>query len=81
MTLQDTINLMTSDDYKDRFKAEYQQLDIRLSGLVKMLDKYKAGTLPFKPKCSFELLHKQFQAMGSYKEQLIERAKIEGIEL
>ena len=29
MTLQDTINLMTSDDYKDRFKAEYQQLDVR----------------------------------------------------
>lgn len=27
--LKDTIELMNSSDYKDRFKAEYYQLEIR----------------------------------------------------
>ena len=29
MVLKDTIDLMTSEDYKERFLAEYQQLKIR----------------------------------------------------
>ena len=45
MELQDTIELMKSSDFKDRFKAEYYQLDIRIKKLSDMLDKYKAGTL------------------------------------
>lgn len=47
MKLKDTAKLMESGDYKDRFKAEYYQLKIRLNGLSEMLKKYKAGTLPF----------------------------------
>ena len=31
MELKDTIELMTSDDYKDRFRAEYWQTKIRFS--------------------------------------------------
>ena len=30
MELKDTIELMQSDDYKERFKAEYYQVKIRL---------------------------------------------------
>ena len=30
MKLQDTMSMMVSDDYKERFKAEYYQLKIRL---------------------------------------------------
>lgn len=33
MELKDTIELMTSKDYKERFKAEYLQLKIRVEGL------------------------------------------------
>lgn len=45
MKLKDTAKLMESGDYKDRFKAEYYQLKIRLNGLSEMLKKYKAGTV------------------------------------
>lgn len=38
MKLKDTIKLMESDDYKDRFKAEYYQLKIRKEKLQKMLN-------------------------------------------
>ena len=41
MKLQDTIELMNSSDFKDRFKAEYYQLKIRLDGLKKMLKNTK----------------------------------------
>lgn len=39
MKLKDTAKLMESGDYKDRFKAEYYQLKIRLNGLSEMLKK------------------------------------------
>ena len=29
MNLKDTIEMMTSTDYKERFRAEYYQLEIR----------------------------------------------------
>ena len=31
MELKDTVALMESDDYKDRFKAEYYQTKIRMT--------------------------------------------------
>ena len=36
--LNDTALLMKSTDFKERFRAEYEQLLIRLRGLMKMLD-------------------------------------------
>ena len=44
MELKDTIKLMNSDDYKDRFKAEYYQTKIRYDKLHQMLIKNEAGT-------------------------------------
>lgn len=81
MELIDTIELMNSPDYKERFKAEYYQLRIRQKKLVDMLVNYKAGTLGFMPKCSYELIYEQAQAMGKYIILLEARAKVEGIEL
>ena len=80
-SLNDTALLMKSADFKERFRAEYEQLLIRLRGLMKMLDSYKAGTLPFKPKCSYELLYEQFVNMKHYLNVLDLRATVEGIEL
>lgn len=37
MELKDTCSLMMSEDYKERFKAEYYQLKIRYAKLMKML--------------------------------------------
>lgn len=81
MNLTDTVELMTGNDFKDRFRAEYFQLSIRLSKLEKMLCEMKAGALTFTPKCSYELLHEQAVYMEQYKRVLEERAKIENIDL
>jgi len=81
MKLQDTIDLMLDMDFKDRFRAEYYQLNIRIQGLQNMLDKYKSGTLDFKPNCSYEILHTQLVYMEAYRNILAERAKIENIDI
>ena len=81
MELERLIELMKSEDYKDRFRAEYYQLEDRIDKLVNMLEKYKAGTLNFTPSCSYELLSYQLQTMNAYKRVLEERAEIEGIEI
>ena len=81
MELERLIELMKSEDYKDRFRAEYYQLEDRIDKLANMLEKYKAGTLNFTPSCSYELLSYQLQTMNAYKRVLEERAEIEGIDL
>lgn len=71
---------MTSNDYKDRFIAEYQQTKIRYEKLHKMLIKYDAGTLPFEP-TNISLLRDQAAAMGRYLYILETRAEIEKINI
>lgn len=44
MELRDTIEMMNSSDYKERFKAEYYQTKIRYNKLHAMTIKYEAGT-------------------------------------
>ena len=81
MELERLIELMKSEDYKDRFRAEYYQLGDRIIKLENMLKKYKAGTLNFTPSCDYELLDSQLKAMKSYLQYLMIRAEIEGIEV
>ena len=81
MELKDTIEMMNSPDYKERFKAEYMQTKIRYLKLHRMCIKYEAGTLDFTPTCSLELLKEQKKAMGHYLGCLEVRAEAEGIEL
>lgn len=81
MELKDTIALMQSDDYKDRFKAEYLQTKIRYEKLHKMLIKMDAGTLDFKLTCSKAMLMEQKRYMGEYIRMLLVRAEVEGIDL
>lgn len=59
MELQETIEMMNSNDYKERFKAEYHQLKIRTVKLASFLRKYKNNELDFTPKCSYEFLRMQ----------------------
>lgn len=81
MKLNDTVELMLRDDYKERFLSEIYQLNIRMIGLEQMLTKYKRGELIFTPNCSYDLLHGQYRAMDLYLQYLCDRAEIEGIEL
>lgn len=81
MKLNETVEMMNSEDYKERFRAEYLQLKIRMSGLSAMLKKYKSGELSFTPSCSYDLLNGQFKAMDLYASYLEDRAMVENIEL
>jgi len=78
-TLLETVELMKSSDFKDRFKAEYTQLKIRTDGLSTMINKLNNEELPFKPKCSLELFTEQLVTMRKYLYLLEERARLEDI--
>lgn len=41
MELKDTVEMMNSGDYRERFKAEYHQLKIRANSLQKMLNEWE----------------------------------------
>ena len=81
LSLCDTVPLMLSADYKERFEAEYLQLKIRHGKLAAMITKYENGTLDFKPTCPIELLIEQRDCMQDYLDILAERANLEGVEL
>ena len=81
MQLKDTIEMMTSKDYKERFKAEYYQLLFRLDSLTGMLIKWENNMLDFVPKCSKETLENQVIFMQGYMGILRLRAQIEEIDL
>ncbi len=81
MKLEETVEMMTSDDYKERFKAEYHQLTHRRNKLQKMMTAWKKGKLDFEPECSQDLLQWQLRAMDEYIYVLKRRAEIEHIDL
>ena len=81
MKMEDTIALMNSADYKERFKAEYWQTKIRYDKLHRMIVKHDAGTLDFKPVCPIDLIRQQKCHMGQYLYCMEVRAEIEGIDL
>lgn len=81
MELKDTIELMQSKDYKDRFLAEYYQVVIRTVKLRDMVIKYKKGELNFKPTCHVSVLEQQLKIMEAYIDLLEVRAIIEHIKI
>ena len=81
MTLQDTVALMNSADYKERFKAEYYKLANRFKGLKKMLEEWDRGKLKFSPTCPRSTYNIQLNAMAGYLAVLEARAVMEDIEL
>ena len=81
MKLEDTIPMMLSDDYKERFRAEYWQTKIRYGRLHRMIVKHEAGVLNFTPDCPITVLQRQTLEMGQYLRMLEIRAEIEDIQL
>ena len=81
MQLKDTVEMMNSEDFKERFKAEYYQLLIRLDCLTSMLIKWENNMIDFNPKCSKETLENQLIFMQGYIGILRLRAEIEEIDL
>lgn len=90
MELKDTVMMMTSADYKERFKAEYYQTKERYERLKAFNNKIDAATqtaftvgkveMP-KHDCPIGLLRDQQRVMGEYLHILEVRAIIEKIEL
>ena len=91
MELKDTIEMMTSNDYKERFKAEYYQTKIRYEKLKKFTTRIEAADMMMfeknrniempKHDCPLHLLREQQSTTGQYLHCLELRAEIEGIEL
>lgn len=81
MELKDTIKMMDSTDYKDRFRAEYFQANIRYWKLKNMMDRCDEGTLDFKPTCPKSIYVMQMKAMSDYIEVLKTRATMEDVDL
>jgi len=76
MILKDTIKQMTSDDYRERFKAEYYQTKIRAGKLESLIQ--NDMDLANSPKI---ILERQLNAMLNYLSALALRAEFEGIHL
>lgn len=81
MELKDTVEGMLSDDYKERFVAEYQQVAIRERKLSNLIDDWVEGKLDFKPTSPYGLLVAQQHTMCEYLDQLQRRAELEHIDL
>ena len=81
MELKETIEMMNSADYKERFQAEYQQVVIRYQKLAAMLEKWDNGELNFTPTCPRSTYNMQVRAMTDYIAVLEARAVMEGVEL
>lgn len=81
MELKDTVELMTSDDYKERFIAEYCQVKIRYEKLKYMLERWDNGILNFTPTCPRSTYDLQISAMKDYIAILEARAVMEGVTL
>lgn len=81
MKLDQTIDLMCSSDYKERFAAEYLQVKIRANALKKMLILWDTGRLAFKPICSKDMYVLQLNCMEGYIAALELRAVAEHINL
>lgn len=81
MELKNTVELMLSENYKDRMKAEYYQLENRYFGLKRMLKAWDDGELGFTPKCPKSLLEMQLRSMKDLMAILETRAAIEEIDL
>lgn len=85
MELKETVELMNSDDYKERFVAEYRQVEIRYEKLKNFCNKIEVETMlgkeVTKHDCPLELLREQQKYMGLYLSVLEKRALIENVVL
>lgn len=83
--LKETVDMMLSEDYRERFKAEFQQTQTRYLKLRRFCDRIEAAEMTGReaPKhdCPLTLLREQQRSMGAYLHTLEMRAEIEGIDL
>ena len=85
MKLNETVKLMNSADYRDRFKAEYFQLKIRMEKLRKLLMRIETDEekhiSTVNHDCPTRVLYSQYEKMDDYLATLEQRAIYENINL
>ena len=81
MELKDTVDLMVSEDYKDRLKAEYLQVKIRKEKLGEKLREMQMGSISLDEVGELNLLRRQYAAMNHYENLLLQRVKAERIQI
>lgn len=79
--LSETVELMVSQDWKDRFEAEYLQTKIRYEKLHALIIKREVGKHGFETPIPLESWKTQAHHMGMYLYELEKQAAIHGIEL
>lgn len=77
--LDHTVELMKSADYKDRFKAEYYQLLIRIVKLENIVKNWH--NLSFTPTLGRDVYEAQLSSMYTYLNILAIRATVEDVEI
>ena len=63
-TLDEIVELLKSDDYKERAKGEYYFVRDKYEKLHRMIIKREANKLDFAPNCPMEQWKAQAAAMG-----------------
>ena len=68
MELKDTVDLMLSDDWKDRLKAEFLQSKLRYEQLLRLISDLKAGktTFDYRSKLNIDLFCRLEEDMCDY---------------
>lgn len=79
--LMDTVDLMCSDDCRERFQAEYAQLALRHETLRTYVKRHRAGLSETDLPCPIDILERQIDCMSEYQSILEQRAILEGIDL
>ncbi len=80
-TLAETAPFMTDTDHTKRLIGEYAQLELRIQGLTKVVEDYKANTLSFEPTSDLSIYEAQLSAMQAYHMALTCRIVNEGLDL
>ena len=81
MELSEITKLMLDGDYRNRFRAEYYHVKLRLSNLKAVLKLWDSNKLNFKPDCPRSIYNLQLKAMEDYLAVLEARAAIEHVDI
>lgn len=73
MDLKDTVELMLSDNWKDRLKAELDQLDIRIQKLEATIERWTKDKSKLSRPVYLPLFRRQLRYMKGYQKVLKHR--------
>lgn len=80
-TVQEVICDGEEPDWVKRLQTEWRDLCVRMEKLDAFRDRFRQGDIDFVPKWDERLLCDQLRAMRTYRDCLLQYAKLEGVEL